>query len=118
MPQKTVIAKNVTGSPATIAGLGVTIAGGASASLSDFFRLDEIQESASLTTLVNAGTLVINDGVADLSLAASLNWITPAISDKDLNAELDAASATPTRSTSWWLTSIPNGYTSSWKPAL
>lgn len=95
MPSKTVIAKNVTGSPTTIVGLGVTIAGGASYPLGDYFRLDEIQENASLAALINAGTLIINDGTADLSLAASLNWVTPAISDKDVNTELDSASATP-----------------------
>jgi hypothetical protein len=113
MPQKTVIAHNVTGSPATIVGLGVTIAGGATYPLSDYFRLDELQECASLTTLINAATLVLNDGTADLSLAGSLNWITPSISDKPVDAELDNASSVPATGVlvRWGAGSTLNGVT-------
>lgn len=95
MPIKTIIAKNITGLPVVLPELGVTIAGGASFSLSTFFRLEEIQESATLGTLITTAKVIINDGVIDLSLAQSLNYVTPPISDKDVDAQLNAASATP-----------------------
>jgi len=90
MPVKTVIAKNITGSPVDITDLGVlNILGGAQVALSDYFRLDEIQESVSLSALISAASVVINDGTVDLTLAQSLIYITPAISDIDVDVALE-----------------------------
>lgn len=95
MPIKTIIAKNITGSPVSIPEFGVEIAGGASYPLSEYFRLEEIQESTTLTTLINASSIRINDGVGDLNQSQSLNFVTPPIADVDVDATLNAASATP-----------------------
>lgn len=79
MPVKTIVAKNPTGSPVTISGIDVTILGGQSFTLSDFFRLEEIQECTDLTTKINAGDIVINDGINDLTQAQSLQYVTPVL---------------------------------------
>jgi hypothetical protein len=96
VPTKTVIAKNVTGSPVTIDDLGVTILGLQQKTLSDYFRLEELWESVNLGTLVAAGTIVINDGSSDLGITPGTNYITPVVADRNVDSELDSATSTAT----------------------
>lgn len=72
-----IIAKNITGSPVNLRGLGVTILGGQSFTLSDFYRTDEIMEATDLAAAINAGTIIINDGTTDLSQAQSNAYLAP-----------------------------------------
>lgn len=77
VPIKTIVAKNITGSPVSMADLGVTIAGAGQFSLSDFFRSEEIWSSDDLTAAINADQIRINDGVLDLTKPQSLSYVTP-----------------------------------------
>lgn len=77
MPIPVIIAKNVTGSPVTLTRLGVTILGNQSFTLSDFFRVEEIMAASDLATAIGAGSIVLNDGVGDLTQAQSTAYLTP-----------------------------------------
>lgn len=73
----TVIIKNNSGSDRVIEDLGITIVNGSSYNMDSQHDYDEIFTSASLRTLVGAGTLVVNNGVTDLSVADGLQWLKP-----------------------------------------
>jgi hypothetical protein len=93
VPNKTVIAKNLTPTPITLSSLTVTVPGLGTFNLSDYFRLEELWECTELSTRISAGQIIINNGSVDLNLQESLNWVTPTVSERDVDAELDGASA-------------------------
>lgn len=68
----TIIAKNSTGSPVTIEDLGIEIPGSGQRTLSDTFDFNEICTAEDLKTLVNATTIIINDGTSDLDSTEGL----------------------------------------------
>lgn len=70
----TLIVKNSGGSQ-IIEDLGITIGTATQITLSDQFTYDEIASSDDLRTLVNASTLVINDGVGDLSASDGVKYL-------------------------------------------
>jgi len=72
----TVIVKNSSGSDYDIEDLGVLIIDGTTINLSNEFTYTELCNSDVLRTLVGAGSLVINDGVSDLSAAEGVNYLT------------------------------------------
>lgn len=72
----TLVVKNNSGSDQTIEDLGITIADSSQITFSDQFTFPEIAESDDLRDLVNAGTLVVNDGSSDLSSAEGVNHLT------------------------------------------
>jgi hypothetical protein len=76
VPIPVIIAKNVTGSPVTLTRLGVTILGNQSFTLSDFFRIEEIMAAPDLASAISGGSIVLNDGVGDLTQAQSTAYLT------------------------------------------
>jgi hypothetical protein len=70
-----VILKNNSGSDVEIEDLGITIANGTQKSISTFFSYDEVSTSEDLKTLVNAGTLVVNNGLGDLDSTDGVEYI-------------------------------------------
>ena len=67
----TIIVKNNSGSAVSIDDLGITLANASQRTLvqddAGEFTIDELDGSTNLYTLVNAGTLVLNDGSTDLT---------------------------------------------------
>ena len=76
MEMWTVIIKNNSGGNVTIEDLGITIADGNQETFSESFTYPEVAGSDDLRTLVQAGTLVVNDGSSDLSAADGVNRLT------------------------------------------
>ena len=66
-PVYVVIIKNNSGSSQTIDELGVTIANGSLKTLSNNYTYSQIADSDILRNLVALGSLVVNDGTADLT---------------------------------------------------
>ncbi len=104
-----VILKNSSGADVLISDMGLTVLNGGTEEVSLQAGYSEIANSEDLKTLVTAGTLVINDGSADLSVTDGLAYIRRAnkkyvddqISNIDISAvtdpiqtELDAVEAT------------------------
>ena len=73
----TIILKNNTGSDVTVNDLGLVIPASSQVEANDLYSLHEIYESDDLQTLVDAGTIVVNDGTNDLSIADATNSISP-----------------------------------------
>lgn len=67
-----VIAKNITGSEIFIYDLGISIPANSSRALYEEFKDTEIAASNNLQTLVSSGTIVINNGVRDLTISEAL----------------------------------------------
>jgi len=61
--------KNNSGGAVVIEDMGITLANGAAENFAESFSYTQIADSDDLRTLVTAGTLVVNDGAADLSAA-------------------------------------------------
>lgn len=95
MAVKTIIAKNITGSPVVLSRLGVTILGGQQLNLTDYFRVEELWEATDLTSAINAAQIIINDGTSDLTATQSLNYVSSQSAQRDINTELENASASP-----------------------
>ncbi len=76
MAMWTVIIKNNSGGDVLIEDLGIEIADTTQETLSDMYTYDELAGSDDLRTLVNAGTLVVNDGSGDLSAANGVLYLT------------------------------------------
>ena len=71
----TVIAKNTTASSITIEDLGIDIPLSSQLTLSDLFDFADISNSSKLKAFVTNGTIVINNGTIDLSVANGLKHI-------------------------------------------
>ena len=71
----TVIAKNTTASSITIEDLGIDIPLSSQLTLSDLFDFADIANSSKLRAFVTNGTIVINNGTIDLSVANGLKHI-------------------------------------------
>lgn len=71
-----VIIKNGGGSAVEIADLGISIPASGQETLSEQFTFPEIAESDDLRSLVEAGTLVVNDGIQDLNATAGKAFLT------------------------------------------
>jgi len=71
----TVIIKNDSGSDKTIGDLGITIVDATQITFSDQFTYTQLAGSDDLRFLVNAGDLVVNDGVDDLSSSDGENYL-------------------------------------------
>ena len=71
-----VIAINNSGSNVILNDLGITIANTASITLSDYFSFGEIADSMDLQNAVAAGSLTINNGTIDLSVANGVKYVT------------------------------------------
>lgn len=76
MSMYTVIIKNNSGSEQTIEDLGLVIADATQIEMSQQFNYTEISTSDDLKTLIDAGTLVVNDGTDDLSSADGVKYLT------------------------------------------
>ena len=70
-----VIVKNDTTSVITIEDLGIEISGSGQVTLSDISNLSEIISSNDLKSLVSNSTLIINNGINDLSVEDGLKYI-------------------------------------------
>lgn len=71
----TVIVKNNTGNPVNIDDIGVSLSASEIRTLSDYFDYNDLMESDDLISFVNAGTLTINNGSTDLSIADALDYL-------------------------------------------
>lgn len=71
----TILAKNTTGSSVLIEDLGIEVDAAGQLNLSELFEFEDISGSDDLKVLVSNGTLIINDGVLDLSTANGLNHV-------------------------------------------
>ena len=67
VPMWQVIIKNNSGSAVIVEDLGLEVLNGAAVNVDQEYAFDEIAGSDSLRELVEAGTLVVNDGTSDLS---------------------------------------------------
>lgn len=76
VPMWQVIIKNSSGSSVIVEDLGVEILNGAAVNLDQEYAFDEIAGSDSLRALVEAGTLVVNDGTSDLNASDGINHLT------------------------------------------
>ncbi len=76
MAMWTVIVKNSGGVAVTVEDLGIAIPAAGQVTLSDQFSHSEISNSEDLRSLVTAGTLVVNDGVSDLSTITGAAFLT------------------------------------------
>ncbi len=72
----TVLIKNNSGAEVVVEDLGFSILNGAAINIYEEYTFDEIAGSDSLRTLVDAGTLVVNNGTNDLSAADGVNFLT------------------------------------------
>ena len=77
MPVRTKIVKNVSIGAITLNDVGIELAPGDMYSLtvSEYVRWASDQSIAEITPLINAGDLVINDGVEDLSAFDGINYL-------------------------------------------
>lgn len=76
MAMWTIIIKNSGGSAIEIQDLGISIPAAGQVELSDQFTFPQIAGSDDLRGLVSAGTLVLNDGVADLNASTGEAFLT------------------------------------------
>jgi hypothetical protein len=72
----TLVIKNNSGSDQLIEDLGVTVLNGAALNISEQYTFDEISCSDDLRQLVSDGTLVANDGTADMSANDGVLYLT------------------------------------------
>ena len=75
MAMWTLIVKNA-GAIQLVEDLGISIPAASQLTMSDQFEYEEIASSDDLRTLVNNSTLVVNDGVSDLSAADGVLYLT------------------------------------------
>lgn len=86
------IIKNNTASPVSIKFLGLTIPASSQITIQpeDYLLLSSTSAVAELTTLINAGTLIVNNGTYNLTISDSLKYIL--YPDSAKNQEFDNAS--------------------------
>lgn len=71
-----VIAKNQTGTPILLPSLGLTCpASPGTITLTDFATFFEVASDSTLNTRVNAGDIVVNDGISDLSVGEAQAYL-------------------------------------------
>jgi len=76
--QSTIILVNTTGSPVTIVSMGsIVVPASGQLNISDNYGYDEISRNDEIRVLINAGTLVVDDGLTILDQANSLNYLDP-----------------------------------------
>jgi hypothetical protein len=100
---KLIVAKNTTIDDINLDDLGIIIPGSSIIDLSDTFSLSEITSSIVLKTVVEGGSIIINDGIEDLSAEDGLRHITyeTAYEDKLIFNKVVDASESSTYSLTW-----------------
>lgn len=97
------ILKNTTASPVVIADLGVTVPANGQVTI-DPTAYNVYAASSSVVTLIGNGTLKVNDGSADLTVAAGINQV-------EGNFPTDASTATNQSATNASLATLNNNLT-------
>jgi len=70
-----VIAKNQTGAPIVLTRLGISVPALGTVTLTDYAYIFEIGTDETLNAAVVAGSIVINDGIEDLSAAEAIGYL-------------------------------------------
>jgi len=88
------IAQNQIGSDVILKQLGITVPALGQITLTDYCTYSEIIDDEQLKEEINLGKLLISDGINNLNLSESINYVTPTTSYLDISTQIENATTT------------------------